>query len=159
MAHLHTLPLTTIAGKSTHLGQYAGKTLLIVNTASECGLTPQYTALEALYQKYKDRGLVILGFPSNDFGAQEPGTNSEIETFCQRDYGVTFPLFAKGPVKGPGKQPLYKILTDSAPAPGEIEWNFEKFLVDAHGKVVQRFKPTVTPDSQSIDDAISLLLG
>ena len=131
--------------------------MLVVNVASRCGYTNQYEALEALYRKYKDQGLVIAGFPANDFGAQEPGTNEEIGAFCKSKYGVTFPMFSKISVKGGGKAPLYNFLTDKKANPkagGEIRWNFTKFLVDRDGKVIQRFESKVEPLSQEIESAV-----
>jgi glutathione peroxidase len=179
MASLYDIPLTTLSGSPTTLNEYAGKALLIVNVASKCGLTPQYTALEALYQSYKDKGLVVLGFPANDFAGQEPGTNEEIATFCSTEYPVTFPLFAKSVVTGPEKSPLYAELIEEQPeaipfgpwrenlakyaaahgfpAPNEepeLLWNFEKFLVSRDGAVVARFAPDTPPDNEKIIDAI-----
>jgi glutathione peroxidase len=183
MATLYDLPLTTITGTPTTLAEYAGRPLLIVNVASKCGLTPQYTALEALYQQYKDQGLVVLGFPANDFAGQEPGTNEEIATFCSTEYPVTFPLFAKIAVTGPDKHPLYNELTTSYPeaipfgpwreglakyaaahgfpppseAP-EVLWNFEKFLIGRDGTVVARFAPDMPPSDERITTAIEQTL-
>jgi glutathione peroxidase len=139
---------------------YKGKVLLMVNVASKCGYTPQYTALESLYEKYKDQGLVILGFPANNFGAQEPGTNEEIRTFCSTKYNVTFPLYGKVSVKGDDTTPLYQYLTREANASvaGDIKWNFTKFLVDRNGSVVQRFEPAVKPDSPEMIEAVEKLL-
>jgi glutathione peroxidase len=130
--------------------------ILIVNVASRCGYTPQYSALEAIYEKYKNQGFVILGFPANNFGAQEPGTNAEIKTFCTRKYNVSFPMYAKISVKGDDQAPLYAYLTkDTGPSiTGDIKGNFTKFLVDRNGKVVQRFEPEVTPDSKELTAAI-----
>lgn len=141
----------TLQGEKVSLSTYRGKTLLIVNTASECGLTPQYEGLQALYERYKDKGLVVLGFPCNDFGGQEPGTSDEIGAFCSSKFHVTFPLFAKVRAKG-DKSPLYKTLTEGLPAPlsGEIKWNFTKFLVNPDGKVVARFEPMVEPLSPDV---------
>src|SRR6201988_3334040 len=130
---VYSFTLPAIDGTPMPLEIFKGKVLLLVNVASKCGLTPQYTALEAIYEKYKDRGFVILGFPANNFGAQEPGTNEEIKTFCTRNYNVTFPMYSKISVKGADKAPLYKFLTDSTG--GEVKWNFTKFLVDGDGKV------------------------
>jgi len=132
----------------------------MVNVASKCGYTPQYSALESTYEKYKDQGFVILGFPANNFGAQEPGTNAEIKTFCSTKYNVTFPMFSKISVKGSDTAPLYQFLTEKAnpTLAGEIKWNFTKFLVDRNGKVVQRFEPAVTPDSPEVLAAIEKLL-
>lgn len=146
----------SIDGQPAPLASYKGKVVLLVNVASRCGYTPQYTALEAVYEKYKDRGLVIVGFPANNFGAQEPGTNEEIKTFCTRKYSVTFPMYAKISVKGADQAPLYSYLTkQTGPGiAGEIKWNFTKFLVDKNGNVVQRFEPEVTPDSKEVIAAI-----
>lgn len=156
----YSFTLNSIDGKPTPLADYKGKVVLIVNVASQCGYTPQYSALESIYEKYKDRGFVILGFPANNFGAQEPGTNEEIKTFCTRKYNVTFPMYAKISVKGADKAPLYTYLTEqTGPSiSGEIKWNFTKFLVDRNGNVVQRFEPAVTPDSKEITGGIEKLL-
>jgi glutathione peroxidase len=140
----------TLDGKPVRLQQYSGKALLIVNTASKCGFTPQYSGLEALYQRYRDRGLVVLGFPCNQFGEQEPGTPSEIGAFCQQNYGVTFPVFEKIDVNGEAAHPLYEWLKQSAPGllgSKRIKWNFTKFLVDRNGKVVERYAPKDEPES------------
>ena len=158
---LYDFTLPSIDGKPMPLANFKGKVLLLVNVASRCGFTPQYTALESIYEKYKGQGLVILGFPANNFGAQEPGSNAEIKTFCSTKYSVTFPLYAKVSVKGDDQTPLYKFITskDSNPSvAGEIQWNFTKFLVDRSGKVVQRFEPDVTPDSAEVVAAIEKLL-
>ena len=152
---LEQIPVKTVDGADSSLGAYAGKARLVVNVASKCGLTPQYTALEALYRKYKDRGLLVLAFPANEFGAQEPGTDEEIKTFCSTKYDVTFPIFSKVVVKGPGQHPLYAALTQGK----DITWNFEKFLVDRDGNVVERFTPDVTPDSPQVLLAIEKALG
>jgi len=148
--------LNSIDGKPAPLADYKGKVVLLVNVASQCGYTPQYSGLEATYEKYKDQGFVILGFPANNFGAQEPGTNEEIKTFCTRKYSVTFPMYSKISVKGADQAPLYAYLTkETGPGiTGEIKWNFTKFLVDRDGKVVQRFEPAVTPDSKEVTAAI-----
>lgn len=148
--------LDSIDGKPAPLADYKGEVILVVNVASKCGYTPQYSALEAVYEKYKDQGFVILGFPANNFGAQEPGTNAEIKTFCTRKYNVSFPMYAKISVKGSDQAPLYAYLTkETGPGiTGEIQWNFTKFLVDRNGKVVQRFEPEVTPDSKQVTEAI-----
>jgi len=153
---VYAFTLNSIEGKPAPLADYKGKVVLLVNVASQCGYTPQYTALEAIYEKYKDQGFVILGFPANNFGAQEPGTNEEIKTFCTRKYSVTFPMYAKISVKGADQAPLYAYLTKDTGAgiAGEIKWNFTKFLVDRDGKVVQRFEPAVTPDSKEMTAAI-----
>jgi glutathione peroxidase len=141
-----------VEGKPAKLADYKGKVALIVNTASKCGYTGQYRDLQALYAKYKDKGFVVLGFPSNDFGGQEPGTNKEIKTFCETNFNVKFPLFDKGPVIGSAKQPLYKFLTEEAGETykGEIGWNFEKFLVDKKGRVVGRYKSDVKPSDVAL---------
>ncbi len=132
-----------------------------MNVASRCGFTPQYTALEAVYEKYKDHGFVILGIPANNFGSQEPGTNQEIKTFCQSKYSVTFPMMAKVSVKGEDTTPLYQFLTDKTTNPqtgGEIKWNFTKFLIGPDGHVLARFEPAVTPDSPEVTAAIEKAL-
>jgi glutathione peroxidase len=153
---VYSFTLNSIDGKPSPLADYKGKVVMLVNVASKCGYTPQYSALEAVYEKYKDQGFVILGFPANNFGAQEPGTNEEIKTFCTRKYSVSFPMYSKISVKGNDQAPLYAYLTkETGPGiTGEIKWNFTKFLVDRDGKVVQRFEPAVTPDSQEVTAAI-----
>jgi glutathione peroxidase len=153
---VYSFTLNSIDGKPSPLADYKGKVVMLVNVASKCGYTPQYSALEAIYEKYKDQGFVILGFPANNFGAQEPGTNEEIKTFCSRKYRVSFPMYSKISVKGDDQAPLYAYLTkETGPGiTGEIKWNFTKFLVDRDGKVVQRFEPAVTPDSQEVTSAI-----
>ena len=153
---VYSFTLNSIDGKPAPLADYKGKVVLLVNVASQCGYTPQYSALEAIYEKYKDQGFVILGFPANNFGAQEPGTNEEIKTFCTRKYSVTFPMYSKISVKGADQAPLYGYLTKETGAgiAGDIKWNFTKFLVDRDGKVVQRFEPAVTPDSKEVTAAI-----
>jgi len=147
-------PLTTLAGEATTLATYAGKVLLIVNTASQCGFTPQYAGLEALYRRFRDQGLVVLGFPCDQFGHQEPGTGQEIATFCQVNYGVTFPLHAKLEVNGDGAHPLFARLKEAAPGllgTKAIKWNFTKFLVDRNGDVVERYAPNVAPEKIASD--------
>jgi glutathione peroxidase len=153
---IYSFTLKSIDGTPAPLGDYKGKVVLLVNVASQCGFTPQYSALESVYEKYKDRGFVILGFPANNFGAQEPGTNEEIKTFCTRKYSVTFPMYSKISVKGADQDPLYTYLTKQTPSgiSGEIKWNFTKFLVDRDGKVVQRFESAVKPDSNELVSAI-----
>lgn len=151
--------IKSIDGKDIDLSTYKGKTLLIVNTASQCGYTKQYDGLEALYRKYKGKGFVVMGFPSNDFGGQEPGSNEEIKQFCQTKFSVDFPMFSKGPVKGAEKQPLFQTLTANAPEKGEIKWNFEKFLVSPDGKVVGRFDSKVTPEDPKLLRAIETHLA
>ena len=146
-----------LKGKEVDLSKYKGKVVLIVNTASQCGLTPQYEGLEALHEKYADQGLAILGFPANEFGQQEPGSNEEIAEFCKENYGVNFPMFSKVVVKGEGQCPLYKFLTSADSDPdfaGDITWNFEKFLISRDGQIVARFEPKVTPESEEVVSAI-----
>ncbi|GAB4216632.1 MAG: glutathione peroxidase [Sandaracinaceae bacterium] len=159
---VHAFRARTIDGEERALSDYAGKVLLVVNVASKCGLTPQYEGLQALYEKYAERGLEILGFPCNQFMGQEPGTEAEIKHFCQVKYDVTFPLFAKIDVNGPGAHPLYvhlKAQPTSPDGPGEIGWNFAKFLVDREGRVIARFAPTEKPQSAAIVGAIEKALG
>jgi len=157
---LYSVPLKDIDGKPTSLKPYAGKVLLIVNVASLCGNTPQYKGLEALWRKYKDEGLVVLGFPCNDFGEQEPGSNSEIKTFCSSNYEVTFPLFDKLHVKGPDQHPLYvELCGDKSPFPGLVQWNFGKFLISRDGRVVARFDPEVEPETNEVTAAVKAALG
>jgi glutathione peroxidase len=153
---VHTFTLKSIDGQPAPLSAYKGKTVLIVNVASKCGLTPQYEALEALYRKYKDRGLVVIGVPANNFGSQEPGTDEEIKTFCKRTYGVSFPMMSKVSVKGDDQTPLYRHLTSETS--GEIKWNFTKFLIGKDGNILARFEPKVTPDSAEITAAIEKAL-
>src|ERR1035437_723845 len=149
--------LNSIDGKPAPLSDYRGKVVMIVNVASKCGFTYQYEGLEKVYEKYKDQGFVILGFPANNFGAQEPGTNEEIKTFCSRKYNVSFPMYSKISVKGEDKHPLYQFLTDKTANPatgGEIQWNFTKFLVGKDGKVITRFESKINPDSPEVISAI-----
>jgi glutathione peroxidase len=148
--------LSSIDGKPVSLADYKGKVALVVNVASQCGYTPQYAGLEALYKKYKDNGFVILGFPANNFGSQEPGSNEEIKTFCSRKYSVDFPMFSKISVAGPDKDPLYQYLT--ATGGGEIKWNFTKFLVDKNGAVLRRFESGVEPESPEVISAVEAAL-
>jgi glutathione peroxidase len=158
---VHEFTLNSIDGKPAALSAYKGKVLLLVNVASKCGYTPQYTGLQSLYAKYKDKGLVIIGVPANNFGGQEPGSNEEIKNFCTRTYNVTFPVMAKVSVKGSDATPLYQYLTDKAANPavgGDVRWNFTKFLVGKDGKPVQRFEPGVTPDSPELAMAIEKAL-
>jgi len=159
---VYDFTIKSIEGHSVPLSEFKGKVLLVVNVASRCGFTPQYTALESLYEKYRDRGLVIVGIPANNFGGQEPGTNDEIKTFCSTKYHVSFPMMAKVSVKGEDKTPLYQFLTDKGANPvigGEIQWNFTKFLFDRNGRPVERFEPNVTPDSPQVIAAIEAALG
>src|SRR3981189_1121121 len=154
--------LNTIDGQPAPLSAYKGKVLMLVNVASRCGFTPQYTALESIYEKYKDRGFVIVGIPANNFGSQEPGTNQEIKTFCASKFHVTFPMMAKVSVKGEDITPLYQFLTDKTTNPqtgGEIQWNFTKFLIGPDGHVITRFEPDVTPDSPQVTSAIEKTLA
>jgi len=148
------IKFATITGDTTSLAAYAGKVVLIVNVASKCGYTPQYTDLEKLYQTYKDSGLVVIGFPANNFKNQEPGTNKEILDFCTTSYNVTFPLMAKISVLGPDKHPLFVALTEKSNIPGEIKWNFSKFLLDRNGNLVARFDSPVKPMSDEMLTAI-----
>jgi glutathione peroxidase len=161
MQTLHDFTVETIDGESRPLSDFAGKTLLVVNVASKCGLTPQYEGLEALYRKYADRGLVVVGFPCNQFAGQEPGSADEIKSFCSTKYDVTFPLMAKLDVNGESAAPVYQFLTSQQVGPeeaGDIKWNFGKFLVDGEGKVVARFAPTVTPDDPELVERIEKTL-
>lgn len=158
-ADLQSIPLKDIDGKDTSLKAYNGKVLLLVNVASKCGYTPQYEGLEALYRKFKDRGLVVLGFPSNDFGSQEPGTEAEIKTFCTSKYDVTFPMFSKLHVKGAEQHPLYAALTGpESSAPGPVKWNFGKFLVGKDGKLIARYDSATKPDDAKLAEAIETAL-
>jgi glutathione peroxidase len=158
VSNVYDFTANSLDGKPVSLGDYNGKVLLIVNTASKCGFTPQYEGLEALYQKYRDRGLAVLGFPCNQFGAQEPGSAGEIGSFCQKNYGVSFPMFEKIDVNGEGAHPLYRWLKSGARGllgSEGIKWNFTKFLVDRKGNVVDRFAPTTKPeDLQSNVEAL-----
>ena len=180
MADISAIPLTRIDGASDSLAKHKGNVLLVVNVASKCGLTPQYEGLESLYGKYKDKGFEVLGFPANDFGAQEPGTHEEIVEFCTANYGVSFPLFAKADVTGPDKQPLYAGLIEAVPdkqGPAgefrdrlkgfgmtptedpEVLWNFEKFVIGKQGDVVARFAPGTTPDDSDLVSTIEAELA
>jgi glutathione peroxidase len=157
---INEIPLKTLHGEPTSLGEYAGKALLVVNVASKCGLTPQYTGLEAMHEKYKDRGFSVIGVPCNQFGGQEPGSAEEIETFCSTSYGVTFPLMEKVDVNGENQHPLYAELTQVADAEGkagDVVWNFEKFLVAPDGSVT-RFRPLVTPEDDDLVKAVEAAL-
>ncbi len=160
-ASLTAIPLTTLDGSATTLAELASGAALVVNVASKCGLTPQYTALEKLAQNYRDRGLTVIGVPCNQFMGQEPGTAEEIQAFCSTTYGVTFPLLAKTDVNGPERHPLYAELTKAADASGEagdIQWNFEKFLVAPGGQVVNRFRPRTEPDAPEVVAAVEAVL-
>ena len=157
---LYDIKLKDIDGKDTTLAAYKGKAVLIVNVASKCGYTKQYSGLEATYQKYKDQGFAILGFPCNQFNGQEPGTNEEIKQFCSSKYGVTFPLFDKLEVNGANRHPLYVALAGKdSPFPGDIKWNFNKFLVGKDGKILKRFDSGVKPDSEELTKAIEAALA
>ncbi len=159
MSNISDITVKNIKGKEEKLADYQGKVLLIVNVASFCGYTPQYKGLEQLNQDYKDKGLQVLGFPCNDFGAQEPGTNEEITTFCETNYGVTFDLMDKVHAKGSQQHPLYQTLTNSVEPKGDVAWNFEKFLIGKQGEVVARFPSAVTPDSSELIQAIETELA
>ena len=176
---IYEIPVKTIDGNETTLNPYKGKTLLIVNVASKCGLTPQYEGLQKLYEKYQDKGFEILGFPANNFMGQEPGTEEEIKTFCDMNYNVSFPLFSKISVKGDNQHPLYNYLTETHPKTdvgggfllklaklgqissksNDVAWNFEKFLVNKNGEIVARFAPDVTPDDPKLVEKIEAELN
>jgi glutathione peroxidase len=155
----HDFEFTSIDGKPLKLSQFVGHPVLVVNTASECGLTPQYKGLEALWRKYKDRGLVVLGVPSNDFGAQEPGTESEIKDFCSTNYGVTFPMTAKNPVIGPKAHPLYKWAVAEAGEAAAPRWNFHKYLIGPKGELAGTFGSKTPPDDAALAGAIETALA
>jgi glutathione peroxidase len=157
---VYAISLKDIDGQPTSLKAYKGKVLLIVNVASKCGFTPQYTGLEALQEKYKDKGFTVLGFPCNQFGSQEPGTNEEIKQFCSSKYQVTFPLFDKIEVNGSNRHQLYTALAgESSPFPGDIKWNFSKFLIGRDGKILKRFESKVKPDSAELTEAVESALA
>ncbi len=157
---LYEIPVKDIDGKDASLKAYEGKVLLVVNVASQCGLTPQYKALEAIHEKYKDKGFTVLGFPCNQFGGQEPGSNEEIKQFCSSKYSVTFPMFDKIDVNGAKRHPLYQALAGKdSPFPGDIKWNFGKFLIGRDGKIIKRFEPRTTPDSPEVASAIEAALA
>ncbi|KAM3093542.1 glutathione peroxidase [Phormidesmis sp. 146-35] len=159
MSSVSEITVKTIDGTDKKLADYAGNVLLVVNVASYCGYTPQYKGLEQLNQQYKDKGLRVLGFPCNDFGAQEPGTNEEIVQFCDSSYGVTFELFDKVHAKGANQHPLYKTLTDSVIPAGDVSWNFEKFLISKTGEVIARYRSSVAPNSSELASAIEQALA
>lgn len=162
MPNLHDFTVKAIDGTDRSLKDFAGKVVLVVNVASRCGLTPQYTALEELHRKYAPRGFSVIGFPCNDFGAQEPGTEEEIKEFCSTNYDVTFPLFSKVHVKGDAQAPVYDFLTNVDAPPkgrGEVVWNFEKFLIDQRGNVIARFMPPTTPLDGEVTTAIDKALA
>jgi len=155
------IPVKTLAGQDSSLGSQSGKTLLVVNVASRCGLTPQYAALEKLHEQFAARGFAVVGFPCDQFGGQEPGSAEEIAEFCSTSYGVTFPMFEKIEVNGPGRHPIYAELTAAPDATGEagdVRWNFEKFLVRPDGTVAARFRPRTTPDSPEVLAAVEATL-
>lgn len=158
--NVYQYEMKTLTGDTVKLEQFKGNVLLIVNTASECGFTGQYSGLQKLYESYKDEGLVILGFPANNFGGQEPGTDEEILQFCEVNYGVTFPMFSKIDVKGNEIHPLFSYLTslDTTNESGEIRWNFEKFLIDREGNLVERFRSRTEPDSDEMIESVKLYL-
>ena len=159
---VHEFTMDAINGTPTPLANFKGKVLLVVNVASQCGYTYQYEGLQALYMKYKDQGLVVAGFPANNFGAQEPGSNAEIGAFCKSKFGVTFPMFSKISVKGEDQHPLYSFLTNKESDPefaGDITWNFNKFLVDKKGNIVARFSSKDTPESDTVTAAIEKYLA
>jgi glutathione peroxidase len=152
---IHDIAVKDIDGKDAKLSAYKGKVLLIVNVASKCGYTPQYQGLETIYEKYKDKGFTVLGFPCNQFGQQEPGTNEEIKQFCSSKYSVKFPMFDKIDVNGPNRHPLYVALAgDKSPYPGNIKWNFNKFLIGRDGKILKRFDSKAAPESPEVVAAI-----
>ena len=160
-ASIYDFTMRNIDGKPVPLSSYKGKVVLIVNVASECGYTPQYTGLETLYERYRGRGLVILGFPANNFGAQEPGTEAEIKSFCETNYHVSFDLFSKISVKGSDQHPLYKFLTSAQTDPrftGDVKWNFQKYLIDRNGVIINRFMSATKPLSPEITGAIEAAL-
>ncbi|HWG21811.1 MAG TPA: glutathione peroxidase [Terracidiphilus sp.] len=160
--NIYDFTMKSIDGQPVSLSTYGGKVVMVVNVASRCGYTPQYAGLQSLYEKYKDRGFVIVGVPANNFAQQEPGTNEEIKKFCSTKYNVTFPMMAKVSVKGDDKAPLYQYLTSATLDPqfgGDIKWNFTKFLVGRNGKLVARFEPAVTPDSPEVTAAVESALG
>ena len=157
MATTHDFTATTIRGEEKKLDEYSGKVLLVVNVASACGLTPQYKGLEELNKKYREKGLRVLGFPANEFGGQEPGSNEEIATFCASKFDVSFDMFAKVVVKGDGIHPLFKWLTSETG--GDIKWNFGKFLIGKKGEILARFEPKVEPDSVELTQAIEKALA
>lgn len=160
--NLFDIPVNTLQGRPSSLGEHKGKVLLVVNVASRCGLTPQYEGLERLHERYADRGFSVVGFPCNQFGAQEPGTSEEIQEFCSATYGVTFPMFEKVDVNGEDRNPVYAVLTETADANGEagdIMWNFEKFLVGPDGTVLHRFRPRTEPESDEVVGAVEAALA
>lgn len=158
MNELTTIPFLTIDGDTTSLVDFGGKVTLIVNTASKCGFTPQYEGLQTLYTRYKDDGLVVIGFPANNFGKQEPGTNEEIQEFCSANFGVTFPMMAKVSVKGNDQHPLFRYLTTHADPAADISWNFHKYLIDKSGAIAVSFEPKTEPNDPALVAKIEELL-
>jgi len=159
-ASIHDIAVKDINGKDASLKAYKGKVVLIVNVASQCGLTPQYKGLEAIHEKYKEKGFAVLGFPCNQFGGQEPGTNEEIKQFCSSKYNVTFPLFDKIDVNGPNRHPLYiQLAGKDSPFPGDIKWNFGKFLIGRDGAIIKRFEPRTAPDALEVIGSIEAALA
>jgi glutathione peroxidase len=158
-ASVYDFTMNDIDGKPVNLSQYRGKVLLLVNTASMCGNTPQYSDLEKMYEQYQTKGFEILAFPANNFGQQEPGTNEEIKNFCYTKYSLTFPLFSKISVKGDDKHPLYRYLTEQSPFPGEVEWNFQKYLIDRSGNVVARYHHRTKPLSDEVVRGVETALS
>ncbi|MEX1140398.1 MAG: glutathione peroxidase [Bacteroidota bacterium] len=156
---LYSFTMETIDGKDRSLAEYKGKVLLLVNVASECGYTPQYKDLEEVYRRYNKQGFAVLGFPANNFGSQEPGTDEEIKAFCSTNYGVTFDMFSKISVKGADQHPMYKYLTTESPVPGEVKWNFQKYLVDRKGTVVAMFPTRTKPIDAGVVSKIEALLA
>ena len=156
---LYGFTMKTIDGKDKSLADYKGKVLLVVNVASFCGYTPQYKDLEEVYQKYKEKGFAILGFPANNFGRQEPGTDEEIKTFCETKYNVTFDLFSKISVKGDDQHPLYQYITKDSPFPGDVKWNFQKYLVDKKGNIVAKYPSKVKPTDKEVIQQIEMLMN
>jgi glutathione peroxidase len=161
MTSLHSIPLTLNDGTETDFGRFKGQVVLVVNVASQCGFTPQYAGLEALHNKFRPDGFTVLGVPCNQFAGQEPGADAEIAEFCERNFGVTFPLTTKANVRGKNQHPLYGQLTKfkNGPLPGLVKWNFEKFLVNRDGEIVARFAPTVEPDAPEVIEAVRQALG
>jgi glutathione peroxidase len=157
---IHAIALKTIEGKEASMNDYAGKVVLVVNVASECGYTGQYAGLQGLHQKYHEQGFAVLGFPCNDFGGQEPGSEREIQAFCTNRYNVTFPMFEKVSIAGKNKHPLFAALTGpSSPSPGDVQWNFTKFLIGKDGNILARFEPDVEPESDQIESAVRSALS
>jgi glutathione peroxidase len=156
---LYSFTMKTIDGNDKKLSDYKGKVLMIVNVASKCGHTPQYQGLESIYEKYKNQGFMILGFPANNFFSQEPGSNEEIKTFCSLNYGVTFDMFSKISVKGDDQHALYHYLTEESPVPGAVKWNFQKYLVDRKGNVVDKFSPGTEPTEKEVLNEIEKLVS